>query len=110
MKAMDAAVLNLGQRLKLPKAQFLADFCRQRHIRRLALFGSVLREDFRPESDLDILVEYESGQTPGFAFIDHEADLSALFRRKVDLHTPQSLGTAIRPAVLREALTLHESA
>jgi hypothetical protein len=110
MKTMNAAVFTLGQRLTLPAAPALADFCRQRHIRRLALFGSVLRDDFRPDSDLDILVEYEPGHTPGFAFVDHQADLSALFDRKVDLHTPQSLGPSIRPAVLREALTLHESA
>ncbi|MEZ5391975.1 MAG: nucleotidyltransferase domain-containing protein [Bryobacterales bacterium] len=106
---MDAAVLNLAQRLTLPEALALADFCNERHIRRLSLFGSVLRDDFRPDSDLDILVEYDPGQAPGFAFVDHQSDLSALFHRNVDLHTAQSLSPSIRRAVLLEALTLHES-
>jgi len=110
MKAMAASVLNLAQRIALPKPRELADFCRRRHIRRLALFGSVLHDDFRPDSDLDILVEYEPGCIPGFAFVDHETDLGELFQRKVDLHTPQSLGPKIRSIVLHEALTLHESA
>lgn len=109
MRAVNAAVLDVAQRLTLPEAQVLGEICRQRHIRRLALFGSVLRDDFRPESDLDVLVEYEPGRTPGFAFVDHENELTALFGRKVDLHTAQSLGRAIRPAVLREAVTLYES-
>ena len=66
--------------------QRIAEFCRRRHIRRLALFGSVLRDDFGPTSDIDVLVEFEPGHIPGFAFIDIEDELAAMFGRKIDLH------------------------
>lgn len=82
----------------------LAQICRRRHIRRLALFGSVLRDDFGPESDVDVLVEFEPGQTPGFAFVDVADELSALAGRRVDLHTPSSLSPYFRDEVLRDAL------
>jgi len=67
----------------------LADFCRRHHIRRLAFFGSVLRDDFRPDSDVDVLVEFEPRHMPGLAFFAMEAELSELLARKVDLNTPQ---------------------
>ena len=69
----------------------IAEFCRRHHIRRLALFGSVLRDDFRPDSDVDVLVEFEPGHVPGLAFFDMEAELSAILGRKVDLNTPSFL-------------------
>jgi predicted nucleotidyltransferase len=81
----------------------LADFCRRHHIRRLALFGSVLRDDFRPESDVDVLVEFEPGHVPGFAFFDLQEELGGLLRRKVDLHTPASLSRYFRERVVSEA-------
>jgi len=81
----------------------LADFCRRHHIRRLALFGSVLRDDFGPHSDIDILVEFEPGQVPGFRMVDLEDELSALVGLKVDLHTPASLSKYFRDRVVREA-------
>jgi uncharacterized protein len=56
----------------------LADFCRRHHIARLALFGSVLRDDFQPDSDVDVLVEFEPGFTPGLNFFDMEAEISGL--------------------------------
>ena len=65
----------------------IAAFCQRNHIRRLAFFGSVLRDDFGPESDVDVLVEFEPGRTPGFAFIDMQDELSAIFGREADLHT-----------------------
>jgi len=74
----------------------LATFCRQHHVRRLALFGSVLRDDFSPSSDVDVLVEFEPGHVPGFAFIDLQDDLSAILGRSVDLHTPASLSRYFR--------------
>jgi uncharacterized protein len=58
--------------------QRLSELCRRRHIRRLALFGSVLREDFGPANDIDVLVEFEPGHVPGFAFSDIEVELAAL--------------------------------
>jgi uncharacterized protein len=83
--------------------QRLADFCRRHYIRRLALFGSVLRDDFGPDSDVDVLVEFEPGYVPGFALVNVEDELSALVGRKVDLHTPGSLSKYFRDRVVREA-------
>ena len=74
----------------------LSAFCRKHHIRRLALFGSVLREDFRPDSDVDVLVEFEAGHVPGFAYAGIERDLTALFGRKVDLRTLEDFDQASR--------------
>jgi hypothetical protein len=81
----------------------LADFCRRHHIRRLALFGSVLRDDFQPESDIDVLVEFEPGHVPGFAFFAMEAELANMLGRKVDLNTPGFLSRYFRDQVLAEA-------
>lgn len=81
----------------------IAKLCQQYHIRWLALFGSVLRDDFRPDSDIDLLVEFEPGYTPGFAFIDIQDKLLELFGRTVDLNTPQDLSRYFRNRVLAEA-------
>ena len=81
----------------------VAEFCRRHHIRKLALFGSVLRDDFRAESDIDVLVEFEPGHVPGFAFVDLQDELSSILGRKVDLHTPGSLSRYFRDRVVREA-------
>ncbi|MFP5285126.1 MAG: nucleotidyltransferase family protein [Thermoanaerobaculia bacterium] len=88
----------------IPPREQLADFCRRNHIRRLSLFGSVLREDFGPESDIDILVEFEPGHVPGFRFIRLQEELSQLFGgRPVDLVTPKFLNHRIRNEVLKSA-------
>jgi len=81
-------------------SQAVASFCRHRHIRKLALFGSVLRDDFSTASDVDVLVESDAGHVPGLEFFAIEADLSELMCRKVDLHTPQSLSPFFRDQVL----------
>jgi predicted nucleotidyltransferase len=83
----------------------LATFCRNHHIRRLAIFGSALRADFSPESDVDILVEFEPEHIPGlFAIARMERELSPLFgERKVDLRTPEDLSRYFRKRVLEEA-------
>ena len=78
-------------------------FCRRHRIRRLALFGSVLRDDFGPDSDVDVLVEFEDGHVPGLAFFALEAELSKILGRKVDLNTPQFLSRHFRDDVLAEA-------
>jgi hypothetical protein len=88
--------------LDIPDAA-LADFCRRHHIRRLAFFGSVLRDDFRPDSDVDVLVEFEPGHVPGLAFFGMQDELSRLLGRKVDLNTPGFLSAYFREEVLREA-------
>jgi predicted nucleotidyltransferase len=83
----------------------LAALCRRHHIRRLSLFGSVLRPDFRPDSDVDVLVEFEPGQVPGFlALHEIETELSQLLdERKVDLVTQRSLNRRVRDRVLSSA-------
>lgn len=83
----------------------IAELCRRHHIRRLALFGSVLRDDFGPDSDIDVLVEFEPGTFVGFAIIDIEDELTELLGRKVDLVTVNSLNRRIRGRVLSEART-----
>jgi predicted nucleotidyltransferase len=85
------------------KTEEIAIFCRQNHIRKLAFFGSVLRADFRDVGDIDVLVEFEPGHVPGFAFFGLQDELGSLFGRKVDLHTPASLSDYFRGQVLREA-------
>jgi predicted nucleotidyltransferase len=67
------------------------------------LFGSVLRDDFRPESDVAVLVEFEPGHVPGFAFFDLQEELAGLLGHKVDLHTPASLSRYFQDRVVREA-------
>jgi predicted nucleotidyltransferase len=81
----------------------IADFCRRNRIRRLALFGSVLRDDFRPDSDVDVLVEFEPGTRTGLRFFAIEEELSAILGRRVDLNTPGCLSPYFRDQVLEEA-------
>jgi len=81
----------------------IAKFCRRHHIRRLAFFGSVLRDDFGPDSDVDVLVEFEPGHVPGLAFMAMERELSDLLGRKVDLNTPGFLSPYYRDRVIEEA-------
>lgn len=86
----------------MPKDE-IADLCRCHHIRRLALFGSVLRADFGPDSDVDILVEFEKGCEPGFGFFRIQDELCELLGRKVELHTPNFLSRYFRDEVLKTA-------
>lgn len=81
----------------------LAELCRHNHIRRLALFGSVLRDDFRPDSDVDVLVEFEPGYVPGLRFFALETELSKIIGRKVDLNTPGFLSPYFRERILADA-------
>lgn len=82
----------------------LADFCRRNHIIKLALFGSVLRNDFGPESDIDVLVEFERGRVPGLITLSGmELELSRMFGRKVDLRTPEDLSRYFRDEVVKAA-------
>ena len=88
----------------------VSEFCKRHHIARLALFGSVIRDDFRPESDIDVLVEFQPGVRVGLAFIRMQDELSAVLGRTVDLHTPASLSKYFRDQVLREAEPLYVAA
>jgi predicted nucleotidyltransferase len=85
----------------------IVEFCRRHHIRRLALFGSVLRDDFGPESDVDVLVEFEPDHISGLAFFDMQRELSGIIGRNVDLNTPGFLSDYFRGEVLREAEVPH---
>lgn len=92
----------IRQVIEIPKQQ-LADLCQRHGIKRLALFGSVLRDDFSPESDIDVLVEFLPGRAVGLRFFDIQQELAKLFGRKVDLNTPGFLGCQFRDRVLCEA-------
>jgi len=89
-------------KLEIPKEQ-IAQFCRRHHIHKLALFGSVLRDDFQSDSDVDVLVEFEPGFVPGLEFFALETELSEIFRRRVDLNTPSFLSKYFRDRALAEA-------
>jgi predicted nucleotidyltransferase len=89
-------------KVRLPKDK-IAAFCRRHYIRKLSVFGSVLHGDARPDSDLDVLVEFDSGHVPGLAFFGMEQELSELLGRKVDLNMPQFLSPYFRDVVLAEA-------
>jgi len=89
--------------IELPTPQIEA-FCRHHHIRKLAIFGSVLRGDFGPESDIDVLVEFEPDHIPGLIrFSGMELELSDLLGHKVDLNTPGTLSPYFRDDVMSEA-------
>ena|SRR5436190_7568300 len=98
--------MNVSVQIDIPQ-ELLAGFCRRNHIRRLAFFGSVLRDDFRPDSDVDVLVEFEPGKTPGLDFFGMQDELSELLRRRVDLNTPGFFGPRLRPKILAEAETIY---
>ena len=94
--------------VSIPKAR-LASFCQARGIKRLAVFGSALRSDFGPESDVDLLVEFEQGQTPGLLGIaGMEMALGCILGRKVDLRTPGDLSCYFRQQVIDEAQVQYE--
>ena len=85
----------------------VAELCARHHIRRLSLFGSVLRQDFNAESDVDVLVEFAPGHTPGFAFFAIQDELSELIGRAVDLHTLGFLSHYVRERVRADAQVLY---
>ena len=95
--------------IQIPKKRLDA-FCHSNGIRRLALFGSILRDDFGPESDIDVLVEFQDGVHVGLAFIRMQDELSGILGRKVDLNTPGSISKYFRADVLHEAETLYVAA
>ena len=89
-------------------AEAIARFCRAHDIRQLALFGSVLREDFTASSDVDFLVEYLPGRHPGLMLFEQQDELAARVGRSVDLHTASSLSPMFRDRVIAEALPIYE--
>lgn len=90
-------------------AQPLSKFCERHQIRKLALFGSVLTDRFRPESDVDVLVDFDAGHVPGFIRLAGiERELTALIGRRVDMQTPHDLSSDFRDAVVAGAAVQYE--
>ena len=90
-------------RVQIPP-QKIVEFCQKNHIRKLSLFGSVLSEKFQPDSDIDVLVEFEPGQVVGLLRLaSMEIELSELLGKKVDLRTPEDLSRYFRQEVLKSA-------
>jgi len=93
----------MSKNIVVPKDK-IADFCKRHHIRKLSFFGSVLRDDFKPESDVDVLVEFEPGEVVGLIRLaGMELELSEILGRKVDLRTPADLSRYFRDEVLQSA-------
>lgn len=99
----------MNAKIKVPSEE-IARFCRRNGIRYLALFGSVLRDDFTADSDVDILVEFEKGVRVGLAFFRMERELSQILGRKADLNTPGFLSREFRDEVRNEAEVLYDAA
>ncbi len=96
--------------VKIPIPQErLAEFCRRHHIRKLSLFGSALRSDVRPDSDVDVPVEFDPEHIPGLEFFAMQDELTAIFGRPVDLNTPGFLSRYIRDSVLAEAEVMYDA-
>ena len=93
-------------KIDLP-VQALVEFCRRNSVRRLSVFGSALRDDFTPESDVDFLVEFEPGRTPGLDFFGMEIELSEIIGRKADFNTAGFLSRHIRDHVRAEAVPVY---
>ena len=88
----------------------LAELCRRHYVRRLALFGSVLRDDFGPDNDVDLFVEFEPGHTPGWEIVDIQDDFSRLFGgRRVDIVNPKYLNRYLKDRVLQSAVVQFEA-
>ena len=99
------AIINMMSKLNIViSKEKLAMYCRRYHIQRLAFFGSVLRDDFTLESDVDVLVEFEPGHTPGLAFFSLQDELSKILGHKVDLNTSGFLSPYFREQVQRDAV------
>lgn len=96
--------------VELPR-DLLTRFCQQAHVKRLSLFGSVLRSDFGPDSDIDLMVEFLPGKTPSlFAMVAFEDELSKMFKeRAVDLRTPREISPYFRDEVVGEAEVIYEA-
>jgi uncharacterized protein len=96
--------------IEIPRAR-IAAFCSECGIRRLALFGSILHDDFRPDSDIDVLVEFQPGVRVGYLAVARMArELAAMLGRHVDLRTPSELHPSFRKEVMKEALTEYVAA
>ena len=99
----------MSAKIDIPTEE-IAEFCKRNRIRRLSLFGSVLRDDFTSDSDVDVLLEFEPETRVGLRFFRLERELSEILGYKVDLNTPGFLSRHFREEVLDEAEVLYEKA
>ena len=101
-------VVNSTNRIISPSA--IKTFCKKHHIQKLSLFGSILRSDFNEESDVDVLIDFDSNHIPGLITLAKmELELSSIFKRKVDLRTPEDLSKYFRQQVLDLAIVQYVS-
>ena len=91
----------------IPEEQ-IAEFCQKHRIRKLALFGSVLRDDFRDDSDIDVLVEFEPDVSLGLNFFTIQYELEDLLGRRIDFATPEMLKQYVRRRILSSAQVIYE--
>ncbi len=94
--------------IQIPQKE-IAEFCERHHITKMSLFGSVLRDDFGPESDVDVIVEFHPEHIPGLAFFGMQEELATILGREVDLHTPAELSRYFNH-VFQEAQTIYVAA
>jgi hypothetical protein len=94
-------------RIPLP-IEAIAEFCRRHHIRRLAIFGSAIRDDFTDQSDVDVLVEFDPEHIPGLEFFTMHEELGDLIGRRVDLNTAGFLSPYFRDQVIAEAEVIYD--
>jgi hypothetical protein len=100
-------IWGMDTRVSLPQEQ-IVEFCQRHHIRKLALFGLVLRDDFGLDSDVDVLVEFEPGAIIGWKIVEIEDELSELIGHEADLNTAEDLSRHFRGKVLRSAQVIYE--
>lgn len=93
---------------KLLLSSKLEDFCQRNEIKKLSLFGSVIRDDFNSKSDVDLLVKFVPGKTPGLAIVDLQDELSQMLGREVDLRTQAELSRFNREKVIAEAIVIYD--
>jgi len=86
----------------------VAKFCEKHHITRLWLFGSILRDDFRLDSDIDVLVEFDPAYIPGWNIVSIEDELSLILGRKVEFSMPDALSRHIKPHIMQSARVIYE--
>lgn len=99
-----SCIISIMNAALIPERE-LREFCKRNHIRKLSLFGSILRDDFSSDSDVDILVEFDPDHVPGYAIIRMQDELKKIFKgREVDLLTPKSLHPLIRKNIEKLAI------
>jgi hypothetical protein len=102
-------IIPIETAVPIPYAE-VATFCEKHHITRMWLFGSILGDAFRPDSDIDVLVEFDPEHVPGLAYFGMPAELSEIFGRPVDFHTPEGLSKYIKQRVMASARVIYERA